>query len=450
MSPRNSSVKMSPMRQERVTLSRGELKRVKVLERVLSSAMNNEEGAITLGVSLRQLMRLKKKYIAEGERGLIHANTGRKPKHATTEERYQQVIRLYTEKYYDSNFCHFSDLLAEHEDIILSPSSVGRILQSVGIKSKKQKRRSGTKHPPRNRRTQAGMLWQTDATKYAWLENRAEPFTLHAAIDDATGIVTGAVFTLNECAYGYGLVMIQGIEKYGIPLGLYSDRHTIFRSPNEKQSIEEEFNGEEIPLSNFGKAMQELNIEHIKARTPQAKGRIERLWNTLQDRLAVELRIRGITDMAGANKVLPELIARHNERFSVVPQEENNAYVDLGGNICLTHVFSMRETRKIGGGNTISYKGNTYKPVNANRYSFDSKTIVEVRETFDGKVLIWHNAQGILLEKTEKYLRQVPNKELTLTRKTYKQSADHPWRNGFKDKDLPLQITTSEPPMKET
>ena len=430
-------------------MSRDELKRVKVLERILSLSMSNEEGAITLGISLRQLMRLKKKYISEGEAGLIHANTGRKPKHATTEDRYQQVIHLYTEKYYGSNFCHFSDLLAEHESIILSPSSVGRMLQSVGIKSKKQKRRSGRKHPPRNRRTQAGMLWQTDATKYAWLENRGDIFTLHAAIDDATGIVTGAIFTLNECACGYSVVMIQGIEKYGIPLGLYSDRHTIFRSPNEKQSIEEELNGEEIPLSNFGKAMQELNIEHIKACTPQAKGRIERLWNTLQDRMVVELRIRGITDMAGANKVLPELIAKHNERFSVIPQEEDNAYVALGKDICLNHVFSMRETRKTGGGNTISYKNNTYKPIDAGKYSFDSKTIVEVRETFGGEVFIWHNAQAILLEKTEKYLRQVPTKKVTLTRTAHKPSSDHPWRNGFKYKDIPEQITTSKPDAKE-
>ena len=115
----------------------------------------------------------------------------------------------------------------------------------------------------------------------------------------------------------------------------------------------------------------------------------------------------------------------------------------------MNHIFSMRETRKIGGGNTISYKGNTYKPIDASGYSFDSKTIVEVRETFDGKVLIWHNAQGILLEKTEKYLRQIPTKKLTLTGKPHKPSADHPWRNGYKDKDLPLQIATSEPPMEE-
>ncbi len=430
-------------------MSRDELKRVKVLERVLSSAMSNEEGAITLGISQRQLMRLKKKYVMEGESGLIHANRGRKPKHAIEEGIRLQVIHLYTEKYYGSNFCHFSDMLAEHEKITLSPSTVRRMLQSVSLKSTKQKRRSAKKHPPRNRRTQAGMLWQTDATKYAWLENRAEAFTLHAAIDEATGTVTGAIFTLNECAYGYSAVMIQGIEKYGIPLGLYSDRHTIFRSPNEKQSIEEQLNGEKIPLSNFGKAMQDLNIEHIKACTPQAKGRIERLWNTLQDRMVVELRIRGITDIEGANKVLPELIAQHNERFSVVPQEENDAYTALGTDICLNHVFTLRETRSIGGGNTISYKGNVYKPADANKYSFDPKTIVEIRETFDGKVFIWHNDHAISLEKTEKYQRQKTARIPTLTKETYKPSPDHPWRNRGKSRHIASKTATQQSRVKE-
>ena len=430
-------------------MSGQELKRMKVLERVFSSSMSNEEGAMTLGISLRQLMRLKRKYAQEGAEGLIHANRGRKPKHATPEQVRQQVIHLHAEKYHGSNFCHFSELLAEHESIVLSPSSVARILGSVNIKSKKQKRRSGKKHPPRNRRAQAGMLWQTDATAYAWLENRGGIFTLHAAIDDATGIVTGATFTLNECARGYCTVMRQGIEKYGIPLGLYSDRHTIFRSPCEKQSVEEELNGERIALSNFGKAMEELNIQHIKARTPQAKGRIERLWNTLQDRMVVELRILGIMDMEGANRVLAELISNHNERFSLLPQEENSAYIPLSKDISLEHVFTMRETRRIGGGNTISYKNNTYKPVNANKYLFDSKTIVEVRETFDGEVFIWHNGHAILLERTEKRLRQTQAKKLTATATPHKPSADHPWRGRLKDKGDPQKTTPIKPLVEE-
>lgn len=145
-----------------------------------------------------------------------------------------------------------------------------RILLDSGIKQTKQRRRSKA-HQPRKRKAQTGMLWQIDATPYAWLEDRTPAFALHAAIDDATGIVVWAVFRKTDCREGYSHVMQQGIMKYGVPLGLYSDRHTIFRSPNEKLTLEQELAGEVKPLSNFGKAMAELHIEHIKAVTLKRK-----------------------------------------------------------------------------------------------------------------------------------------------------------------------------------
>jgi hypothetical protein len=167
------------------------------------------------------------------------------------------------------------------------------------------------------RKPQAGMLWQIDATPYAWLEDRARPFTLHAAIDDATGTVVGAVFRPVECREGYSQVMMQGIRKFGVPLGLYSDRHTIFRSPNEKRSIEQELAGETKPLSHFGKAMADLHIEHIR-RFPNCS--------------------RSIT----AN--LPFSRSRRSRR--------------------IYHVFTIREYRKFGHGNTLSYNGKVYSLVN--------------------------------------------------------------------------------------
>jgi transposase len=231
------------MEQERMTLSRYELKRVKVLERVLSGSMSYAEGADTLGVSSRQLRRLKTKYLEEGESGLIHGNRGRKPKNTIPEELRRKVVNLYEEKYYDSNFCHLSQLLGEHEGLDISPSSVERILKSAG-KEAKHPRRQVKRHRLRERRTQSGMLWQIDATPYEWLGKEFGKFALHGAIDDATGIVVGAFFTPNECMEGYSEVMKQGMKRYGIPLSIYSDRHTIFRSPNEKLTLDEEPAGE--------------------------------------------------------------------------------------------------------------------------------------------------------------------------------------------------------------
>jgi hypothetical protein len=279
------------------------------------------------------------------------------------------------------------------------------------------------------------MLWQTDATPYEWLGAEVGKFALHAVIDDATGIVVGAAFTEHECALGYSRALEEGIRRYGIPLALYSDKHTIFRSPKEKLTIEQELGGERIPLSNFGKALEELGIRHIKANTPQAKGRIERLWETLQDRLPVELRLLGIKSMEEANKALEELIERHNRKYSVAPAEEEAAYRVLEKGVRLDYVFATRATRKIGGGEAISYKNETYVPVEGGRCNFDAKTVVEVRETVSGEVLIWHEGRAVALRKITRSKASARREEKGETpgeeKRQNKPAADHPWRRGY-------------------
>jgi hypothetical protein len=173
------------------------------------------------------------------------------------------------------------------------------------------------------------MLVQIDGSFHRWLEDRAEPMALLAAIDDATGKILAAVFRRQEDTEGYFLLIRQMIEQYGIPMSIDSDRHMIFCSPNEKRSIEQELAGESVPLSQFGRALKDLGITHIKAMTPQAKGRIERLFQTLQDRWVVELRLRGIQTLEEANQVLPELVKEHNEKFAVAPLEPESAFVPL-------------------------------------------------------------------------------------------------------------------------
>lgn len=396
--------------------------------------MTNSEGALTLGISVRQIIRLKNKYKAEGEQGIAHKNRGRKPVHAISDDVKERTEKLYTTKYHGSNSCHFAELLEEHEGIKLSNSSTRRILLAKGLKQAKQRRRTKV-HKPRQRRTQAGMLWQIDATPYAWLEDRTPAFTLHAAIDDATGIVVGAVFRPNECREGYSMTMQQGITKYGIPLGLYSDRHTIFRSPNEKLTIEQELAGESKPLTNFGKAMAELGIEHIKAVTPQAKGRVERLWVTLQDRLVIELRLLGISTLEAANEALPQLIEKHNEQFAVAPRSSETAYMTLSEDARLEHIFTVREFRTLGSGHTLSYGGKTYTFADFITQRFDANTVVEVRETHSGEVFVWRQGQALSLKLTERPERaQKQNKKASIAQPR-KPAKDHPWKTTYDDNE---------------
>lgn len=420
------------MEQELFILSRKELKRASVLECVLAGSMSPSDAAESLGISNRQVRRLKARYMAEGAPGLIHGNRGRKPKHALPEEKKEEVLRLFEEKYYDTNFCHCSELLERNEGIVVSPASVGRILKASGRKTKHPHKRRPSKHRPRERRSQAGMLWQIDATPYEWLDSGSGRFALHAAVDDATGIVTGACFMPNECMEGHSETMRQGIERYGVPLALYSDKHTIFRSPNEKLSIDEELDGVAVPLSDFGKAMAELSIEHIKAATPQAKGRIERLWKTLQDRLPAELRLLGISNIKDANTVLPGLIDNYNARFSVKAAESANAHQTLGKDVNLDYVFTKRETRRVGCGSEIAYKNGVYVPLIGEPCPA-ARTIVEVRESFSGGIVIWHKGRVVKLRKVEKAERRVTIDEAKTTKTDRRHiphtpPADHPWR----------------------
>ncbi|WOL41079.1 ISNCY family transposase [Pyramidobacter sp. YE332] len=284
------------MKQERMTLSQKELDRIRIIGALVEGRMTNREAAEKLGLCQRQIIRIKKRFAAQGAAGLVHGNRGRTSRRRIGDEVRESVLKAYEEVYYDFNFSHFAECLNEREGIGISRSSVVRILKDEGIRSKKSARRRPKLHRSRPQKVAAGMLWQTDATSFEWFGRGNGRATLHAYIDDATGIVTGACFTENECMAGYVAALGMGIEGYGLPMAIYSDRHTIFRSPKARAQDDEdriegneenEGNeaGKEEPLSCFGRGLKDLGIGQIFALTPEAKGRVERLWNTMQDRL---------------------------------------------------------------------------------------------------------------------------------------------------------------------
>lgn len=418
------------MEQERVTLSWKELQRAKTMERLCTGDLSNQEAADELGICRRQIIRLKKKYTEQGDRGLIHGNRGRRPRHSIGDETRAQILALYRQKYNDFNFSHFTERLNEEEDIDISRSSVARILKTEGIKSKRSMKRKPRLHRSRLRRAAAGELWQTDASTFQWFEGDGEYYTIHAYIDDATGVVTGAYFAKNECTAGYVEALKQGLEKYGIPWEIYSDRHTIFRSPLEL-SEEEKADGKEAPLSNFGMGLKGLGIHQIFALTPQAKGRIERLWGTFQDRLTAELRLEEIKDIEEANKFLPRFLARHNEKFGVEAQEKP-IYVPLGRKIDFNLLFAQRDTRKTDSGGVISFNGCSYAPVEESARADLTRVSVEVRKTLDGRIFIMRNGEFIEMSKIEKPKRahepQKQKKSRPVT--AHKPASDHPWRHS--------------------
>ena len=417
-----------------MSMTEKEAKRGRVIGLASAGTIKNSEAAEYLGISARQVMRLKARFAKDGICGMVHGNAERKPKHSISAEVRERILDLFKEKYYDHNFSHFTERLNEIEGISVSRSSASRVLRAGGIKSKRAVKRRPRAHCPRQRKPVPGIMWQTDASRHKWFGKMYDFATLHAYIDDATGIVTGAFFTENECTLGYTEALRQGIAAYGCPLSIYSDRHTIFRSTKELTD-EEIIRGADTPMSNFGHALYELGIKQIMAQTPQAKGRIERLWNTFQDRLVSELRLLGVTDTAGANRVLADgFIRDYNSRFAVVPQKDGSACIPLDKNTDLDLVFSHRSERKAGGGNTISYNGNIYSPADTNNNTvFVPRSTLEVRETTNGDVYVMHHGKAILMKQIPMVQKEaISNTDERAGVVSYhKPAPNHPWRGSY-------------------
>jgi transposase InsO family protein len=319
--------------------------------------MGDEQACALLELSQRQIRRLKKGLEEKGTDALKHGNKGKLPPNAIGNDIKEEIVRLYLEKYTPANFQHFTEMLDELESIRISVATVKRVMKEAGIKSPQSKRKP-KKHKRRARREQHGELVQTDATPHDFF-GIGRKTCLHGAIDDATGDVVGLYMTENECLDGYFDVFEQMIENFGVPVSMYADRHTIFASPvADKLTIEDELAGVMVKETQLGRAMRELGITLIWARSPQAKGRIERLWRTLQDRLTNEFRIRGITTIEDANAFFPGFVKRYNKCFSVEAAQTHSLFVP---NIQdLISILCVREARTIDSGGAFSFYGQTF------------------------------------------------------------------------------------------
>lgn len=348
-------------------MTQDERNKLYVARCLLDGKMTISEAAEILSLSERQVKRIKKGVKEYGEAFVIHKNRGRKPAHALSDEIKNTVVNLKkSEKYSYANFSHFQELLEEFESISLSKPSVYRILVSNGLIS--PKKHSKTKyHRRRKRKPQRGMLVIIDASPHTWFFNNEE-CSLHGAIDDATGEILALFFLPNECLEGYFQLMKTVISNNGVPLAIYADRHTIFRSPKaDKLSLEEELSGKKVKATQFGRAMAELGINLIWAKSPQAKGRIERLWETLQSRLPVELNVAGISSLEEANAFLATFISKYNEKFAVEPKDPQSAFRHLEDNVNLEYILCLKDTRQVDNGSTFSFEGVYYRVIRNNK-----------------------------------------------------------------------------------
>jgi transposase len=408
-------------------MSQEKLKRYSIVEKTLEKSMTVKEAAGFLNLSTRQVIRLRKGVKESGAAALIHKNQGRKSMRAIPDEVKRNIITLKTsDNYKDANFKHFQELIEKHGDIKISYSPLYEILTGAGIKSPKKRRRFKP-HRRRKRKAQKGLLIQMDSTPFRWFSD-GKMYALHGAIDDAAGEIVGLYMTKHECLQGYFETTRQIILNNGIPISIYSDRHAIFLSTKAgKLTIEDELAGKVCNDTQFGRAMKELGITIILARSAPAKGRVERLWETLQSRLPVEFKIAGITTIDEANVFLKSYIPEFNKLFAVEPKEAEPAFRPLAVGIDLDNILCVKQKRKVDNGGVFSFYGKHFKiEPKENQSSIPPKTNI---------LVFISSISGVRVEYKGRIYETVPfiksKKTIDNDSKEYKSTAHTPPESNY-------------------
>jgi len=410
------------------------------MQRLKEKRLKQKQAAAMLGLSVRQVKRLYHSYRKKGAQGLVSKRRGKPSNHRLDAGVTQQALDLIKEKYEDFGPTLAHEKLTEVHQLQLSRESVRRIMIEEGVwKPKRAKQPSA--HQMRERRACFGELVQIDGSDHDWFEGRGPKCTLLVYIDDATGQIGELWFVPDETYFAYFEASRHYFERYGKPAAFYSDKHGIFRV-NQEQTV-----GLGSGLTQFGRAMQELDIQIICANTPQAKGRVERANQTLQDRLVKELRLRGISDMHNANAFLPEFREDFNQRFAVQPRSTHDAHRPLLKTENLDIIFTDQKTGTLSKNLTIQHNKVIYQ-IQSTRpdYTLRNATVT-VCENAKGVVTILYKHEPLPYTIFHKPVRQaevVDTKTLDHQLKIPKPPApDHPWRTyGRHISGKPIQETS--------
>ncbi len=331
-------------------MTQKEQTRLQVLNSFLTEHIALDQAAELMGVSPRHTRRILAAYQERGAAALAHGHRGRRPANATPDAVVAHVVHLAGTKYEGANHSHFSELLAEREGIVIGRTTLRRILVNAGLNS--PRRRRPPKHRVRRQRMpREGMLIQLDGSYHPWLGDRMPPFTLLIAVDDATGTVVNALFCEHEDAHSYFLLIHGLVQHLGLHVALYTDRHGVFRHTP----------GSGLPgmPTQFSRAMEELGVQMIFALSPQAKGRVERMAETFQDRLVTELRLASAGSIGEANSALEQFLPRFNQRFQVPPQRPEPAFRPLNPELCLEQILCFKHRRRVARDNTVRFQLHT-------------------------------------------------------------------------------------------
>jgi transposase len=416
-----------------LAMSLKEVSRAQVLEQLKSKHIKQREAAKRLGLSVRQIKRLIKRYRQQGAKGLVSAKRGRPSHHQLDPAIKAQALALVKDQYADFGPTLAHEKLTEVHHLKLGVETVRRLMIQAGL-WRPRRAHHPVVHPLRERRARCGELVQIDGSPYAWFEDRAPACTLLVFIDDATGKLMALWFTDAESTFSYFEATEQYLRQHGKPQAFYSDKLSVFRInlPNDVTGG---------GTTQFTRAMTQLGIHVLCANTPQAKGRVERVNQTLQDRLVKELRLRGISGMVAGNAFLPQFMAEFNARFAVAPRSAEDAHRPLLAQDDLARILTVQEMRVLSKNLTLNYQTAVYQ-IQTSRptYALRKATVV-VSENARGEVVIAYKGKPLTYTIYRPAVRQAQvttSKQLALMgetppttrqkRKPHIPAANHPWR----------------------
>lgn len=375
-----------------IHMSSKEVNRISILEKLKKKELKQRKAAQILGMSVRQIRRLLRRYKVHGASGITHTLRGTVSNNHADADALSRAVAIISQKYCDFTITMAHEKLVKYHGFLYGRETLRGALMTAGV-WKPTRKPAPVIHGMRERRACEGELVQIDGSPHAWFEARGESCTLLVYIDDATGKLKILEFALSETTSAYFQATRRYIELYGKPLAFYSDKHGVFRVNTTKNhsSSTEDSNG----LTQFGRAMEELHIEPIFANSPQAKGRVERVNQTLQDRLVKEMRLRNISTIQEANAYLPEFIKEFNAQFSVQPKSTVNMHRALRNDENLDQILTQKHTRILSKTLTISY-GNRIYQIDTDRPTYAMRHAnVTLQEDTRGAITLWYGGKQL-------------------------------------------------------
>lgn len=396
--------------QELVTLTMKEQQRYDVIKDSLKGRIKVKDASLILGLGIRQIYRLREKVKKEGIKGVIHGLRGKVSPRKISEELEEKIKQLYKGKYFGFNLSHFTEYLNEEEGVVISREKVRQILRKAQLYPKKPKKQP--KHRIRREpMPQEGLLTQLDTSEHLWLPSLGKNIQLILLVDDATNKLVGGKFVLSDSTLENMKVLEEFFRQNGLPSAIYLDRDSKFKT-QKHSSIHYNLKGDPYPDTQIKRALNELGITLIYAGSPQAKGRIERDFQSLQDRLINELKLHNITSISEANHYLKEeFIPKWNRRFAREPKIKESAFRAIPQGIDLNDILCLKEERTVYPDNTVSYKSTKYQILPDPYRASYAKAKVEKDEHLDNRISIVYKNRKLKIKKIQ---TQNTKKETTL------------------------------------